>query len=233
MRLRPYAVVIVALLLLGGGYDLAMSRIRPVMTRRIALPVPLSTFPMEIGLWTGEDRPLTPDVERIAGNDDYLSRVYTNGATGEWARIYVAYSARPRTMVGHRPQVCYVGGGWVHDETRADKVALTDGRVIPCLIHRFHKEGGSTVVLNYYVLNGVPTNDEGRFAGVGWRRPNIAGDPAWYVAQVQVSGGSAVRKLATITGPHVLRHLPDQEGNVAAAKDLSDRSGRPPLEESR
>jgi len=236
IRLRPYVVVVVVLLLLGGVYRIAMARIRPMMTRRIELPVPLSTFPVEIGLWTGEDRPLTPEVEQVAGNDDYLSRVYTNGVTGESARIYVAYSARPRTMLGHQPDVCYVGGGWAHDETRPDEVRLADGQVIPCLIHRFHKDEWSTVVLNYYVLNGVTTNDEGRFAGVGWRRPNIASDPAWYVAQVQVSGASeaTVRKLATITAPLVLRHLPDREGKVVVAEDaLPSTPTQTPSQESR
>jgi hypothetical protein len=123
-------------------------------------------------------------------------------------------------MLGHQPQVCYTGSGWIHDETKPDELRLADGEVVPCLLHRFHQEARRVVVLNYYVLNGVPTNQEERFAGVGWRLPNLAGDPAWYVAQVQVSGESetAVRSLATATARQVLDHLPDPQGKVAAAE---------------
>jgi EpsI family protein len=187
--------------------------------RRIELPVPLRNMPLQAGAWAGQEGRLTPEVERIAGNDDYVSRTYVNANTSESAYFYLAYSARPRSMVGHQPQVCYTGSGWVHDDTQPDTVTLPGGKVVPCLLHRFHREDKRVVVLNYYVLNGVPTNEEERFVGVGWRLPNIAGDPAWYVAQVQVAGDSeaAVRALAAATAPYVLDYLPDPQGKVAAA----------------
>ena len=227
MRWRPYAVVIVALLLLGGGYDLAMSRIRPMMTEQIELvdemgrPVPLSTFPMRIDPWEGERQALTPDVEQVAGNDDYVIRVYTNDFTHEVARLYIAYAGRPRNM--HDLEVCLRSGGYIIDDKRFGQLRLDDGPDVPCIIYRCHKlvDGQPTEplhIINYYVLNGEPTNDRSDFGGLGWRLPNLAGDPAWYVAKIQVSGNSeaAVLKLATITAPHVLQHLPDQEGKVAA-----------------
>lgn len=189
-------------------------------TKRIELPVPLKNLPLQVGAWVGQEGRLTPEVERIAGNDDYVSRTYVNTNTSESAYFYLAYSARPRTMLGHQPQVCYTGSGWLHDETKPDELRPAGGEVIPCLVHRFHQEDRRVVVLNYYVLNGVPTNEEDRFAGVGWRLPNIAGDPAWYVAQVQVSGDSeaAVRALATATAPSVIAYLPDPQGKVAVVR---------------
>jgi EpsI family protein len=219
---RPWAVVIAVLLAGGAAYRLGIRALQPALDSKIVLPIPLADFPTTIGDWTGEDRPFTPEVARVAGNDDYLHRVYTNAVTNEAASLYIAYSGRPRTMLGHRPTVCYRAQGWVHDETREDGLVFADGDTIPCLIHRFHKpdgDAGRVVVLNYYVLNGVPTNEESRFAGFGWRRPNVAGDPAFYVAQVQVSSGSeaAVRTLAAATAERILDFLPDRDGRVHEA----------------
>jgi EpsI family protein len=215
----PWVVATAVLLLLGAGYRAAMAWLSPMASKRIELPLPLTSLPVEVGGWVGEERRLTPEVERVADNDDYVSRLYRYATTGEAVNFYLAYSARPRTMLGHKPQVCYVGEGWVLDETQPDELRLASGEAIPCLVHHFHREEQKIVVLNYYILNGVPTNQEDRFAGLGWRLPNIAGDPAWYVAQVQVSGGSesAVRALAAATAAQVLDHLPDPEGKVAAA----------------
>ncbi len=209
------------MLLVGGlSYRVAMARLRPLAERRILLPVPLSEFPLAFAGWTGQDRPLTAAEERIAGNDDYLSRLYANPTSEEWANLYIAYSARPRTMVGHQPQVCMTNAGWISDGFSTSDVVLGDGSRLPVLIHRFHQTSGlDVVILNYYILNGETTNDESAFAGVGWRLPNIHGNPAYYVAQVQVSSRSeaAVRHFAALTAPEILSRLPDSQGQVEAA----------------
>lgn len=229
---RPWAIVCVALLVCGAGYRIAMAKYRPLMAERILLPVPLSVFPKTIGDWVGQDKPLSREVEQIAGNDDYVNRLYADGLTGEWAYFYIAYSGRPRTMLGHKPEVCYVGAGWVHDSTEQSRVVLSNGTTLPCLVHHFHQpppKSGAICVLNYYVLNGVPTNDEGQFAGLLDRLPNIEGNPARYVAQVEVSSVSeaSVKKLAAATADEVLARLPDKDGELRAASDESGNAVTP------
>jgi len=73
-----------------------------------------------------------------------------------------------------------------------------------------------TVVLNFYILNGQITADENDFSGPLGRRPNIAGDPARYVAQVQISSvlENFVRTMAKDVTDLVLDYLPDQNGKV-------------------
>jgi hypothetical protein len=73
-----------------------------------------------------------------------------------------------------------------------------------------------TVVLNFYILNGQVTADENDFSGPLGRRPNIAGDPARYVAQVQISSvlENFVRTIAKDVTDLVLDYLPDQNGKV-------------------
>lgn len=187
-------LIAISLVILSGiGYRVLASRLRLVVNTPINLPVPLDTLPVKIGHWTGTNVPVPENIRRITGNDDCLNRSYSNEATKQQVHVYVAYTARPRTMRGHRPQVCYVAGGWVHDSSDASEVVSSAGEKVPCLIHRFHKpapDRSEIVVLNYYIANGRIINDKSVFAGVGWRTPNIHGDVARYVAQVQISSVS-------------------------------------------
>ena len=227
--LRPAIIALAVLILGGASYELVAKRLEPLMTKRIDLPVPLASFPHKVGGWLGEDRPLSPEIERAAGNDDYLNRLYVHSLTGEKAGLYIAYSGRPRSMLGHRPQVCYPSQGWVsvHSPEQV-QLALSGGEPLPCLIHRFRKSSraGEVVVLNYYVLNGYPTSEESDFVGVGWRLPNIRGNAAWYVAAVWISSGSeaTVRKLAAATADIIRAHLPDAEGKVRVGSNTAIES---------
>jgi len=74
------------------------------------------------------------------------------------------------------------------------------------------------VVLNFYILNGQFTTEENDFSGFLGRRPNIAGDPARYVAQVQISSvlENSVRTAAKDMTDLILDFLPDRNGIVKA-----------------
>lgn len=220
---------LVLLILSGVAYRVLASRLKLVVETPIELPVPLSAFPAQIGTWIGKDVPIPPNIQRVAGNDDFLNRLYINESANQWANIYIAYSARPRTMLGHRPQVCYVGGGWIHDSTEQLEVFTSTGRKIPCLIHRFHMPAPGyeeRVVLNFYIVNGQLTNDESGFSGVGWRTPNIAGNTARYVAQVQISSvlENSIRTAAKEMTELVLDFFPDENGDVRVARYINTAS---------
>lgn len=210
---------LVLLILSGIAYRVLASRLKLIVEVPIELPVPLSAFPARIGAWVGKDVPIPPNIQRVAGNDDFLNRLYINESANQWANIYVAYSARPRTMLGHRPQVCYVGGGWIHDSTETSEIVSNFGRRIPCLVHRFRMPAPGyeeRVVLNFYIVNGKLSNDESGFSGVGWRTPNITGNAARYVAQVQISSvlENSTRTAAKDMTELILDFFPDKNGDV-------------------
>jgi len=224
--------VLAFLLLISAGvtYRLLASHLDLAVETPIALPVPLSAFPAQIGQWVGKDVLLPESVQRVAQNDDFVSRLYVNSSNNEWANLYIAYSARPRTMVGHRPEICYVGGGWIHDSTEASEVMSKAGRQIPCLIHRFHTPSPGyeqMVVLNFYILNGQLTTDESVFSGIGWRTPNIGGNPARYVAQIQISSvlENSTRMAAKDMTDVILDFFPDENGKVRATELQSTTAG--------
>jgi hypothetical protein len=152
--------------------------------------------------------------------DDYVSRRYSRTTEAVWADAYVVYcSSRPGGVLGHQPMVCFPAHGWIHDDTTPSEFVSSSGRQIKCLVHRFHKpapDNRSIVVLGFYVLNGQITLSERDFSGMFGRMINISGDPARYVAQVQISSvlEHSARALACDLTDSVLAILPDRHGEV-------------------
>ena len=225
-----WVFTVILLIFSGIGYRVLASRLKLVVESPIKLSTPLNAFPMEIADWAGKDVPIPANIQRVTGNDDFLNRLYINKSNNEWANIYIAYTARPRTMLGHRPQVCYPAGGWVHDSTQHSQVISNTGREIPCLIHRFHmptERYEERIVLNFYIINGRITSDERVFSGISWRTPNIEGDPARYVAQVQISSvmeastRTAVKDMTDL----ILDFFPDENGKVKISEYINTTSG--------
>jgi hypothetical protein len=188
---------------------------------------------MKINNWVGTDlsiRSTTREYMEKNFADDFLSRRYIN-STNAWVDVYVVYcSSRPGGIVGHQPRICYPAGGWIHDGTEPSRFISRAGRQIHCLIHRFHKPAPTyeqTIVASFYILNGQITSDESDFSGPLGRRPNIAGDPARYVAQVQISSvlENSIRAAAADMTDVILDFLPDKNGMVAAAQFIQTPAG--------
>lgn len=209
-------LAVVLLVVFGVFYRCVASWLGQVEQTPITLETPLSEFPIQVGKWKGKDVEISESVLKVAGNDDYLSRLYINESANQWVTVYVAYTATPRTMLGHRPQVCYPSAGWINDSSEKSTFTTVSGRDVECLIHRFHKPAPSTdeiVIINFYILNGMVTNDEDQFAGVKFRLPNIDGNAARYVTQVQVSSvvENSVRAAAKDLTDLIIGFFPDEE----------------------
>jgi hypothetical protein len=223
-------LALIAMVICGFAYRGAAYHFQKSAQMSITLPVPLRTFPSVISGWTGKDAPLDETVAEVAGNDDFCNRLYVNKQMNYWANVYIAYSARPRTMLGHKPDVCYVGAGWVHDDTEESSFVAKSGAKIPCLIHWFHlpqPRQEDLVVLNFYIINGKTSAEEAGFSGIEWRTPNIKGDMARYVAQVQISSTleDTVRAAATDMADVILKFLPNEKGFGEETEDAN--SGMP------
>ena len=223
--------LLATLLLTGAGaiYRELASRWE-IVAGIITLPVPLAAFPKRIEQWVGEDVPIPPSIQQVAGNDDFVNRLYRNRESREWVNVYIAYTAHPRTMLGHRPRVCYVAGGWIHDGTESSQFTSRTDRKLSCLMHRFHRpapDHEETVVLNFYIVNGRLTCDHRVFSGVGWRIPNIDGDPARYVTQVQISSAleNSTRAAARDMAELIFDFFPDGDDRVKAVEYIEPSAG--------
>jgi hypothetical protein len=226
-----FAGVLAFVLLISAGivYRVTASGLQRIRDNPVVLPAPLRAIPMQIGSWSGKEMTLpTTTEEYMKSNfaDDYVSRRYTNATEGAWADVYVVYcSSYPSGLLGHKPDVCFPAHGFIHDHTTPTEVTTQSGQKVECLSHQFHKappDYGQVCVLSFYVLNGQITLREREFSGFLDRTPNISGNPARYVAQVQISSTFensaklAARDLVDI----LLTFLPDRHGYVKAASSF-------------
>lgn len=216
-------VGIAVILLMGAGMAYRMGAARLEVPSAVSLPVFLAEVPIDVDGWVGETLEIPSVTEAYMESnfaDDYISRRYVNQKQQVWADVYVVYCAsRPAGLLGHQPMVCFPAHGWIHDETSASEFETSSGQPVKCLIHRFHRpppDHRQIVVLSFYVLNGQITLREGDFSGFFGRRPNIFGNPARYVAQVQISSGleHSARSLAADLTDSILAILPDLHGQV-------------------
>jgi EpsI family protein len=222
-----YWMLAVGVLLASGAVYRALApRWQGTGQRTVKLPVPLGEFPLSAVGWTGTEASipaLTQEYMRQNFADDYFSRRYASKAADASVNVYVVYcSSRPSGIQGHRPGVCYRGSGWIPDSTDRKEFTSARGAKIPCLIERFHRPAPNyqeVVVLSFYVVNGQTTAKEEDFSGMMGRNPNISGDPAKYVAQVQISSPyeNSILKAATDLSDVILDYLPDKAGKVNAA----------------
>ena len=217
-----WAIAVFLLISSGIAYRVLASMI---VDTAIELPVPLSEFPMTIEDWSGIEVSIpTTTREYMERNfaDDFLSRHYVNSESQAWVDIYFVYCAsRPGGMLGHQPQVCYPGNGWIHESTEKSQFTTRQGQEISCLIHRFHKPAPAydeIVVLNFFIVNGKLAIDQKGFSGVLGRRFNLARNPARYVAQVQISSSmeNSILKAAEDMTGIILDFFPDENGSVTA-----------------
>ena len=214
-----WAIAVFLLISSGITYRVLASMI---VDTAIDLPVSLSEFPIIVEDWSGTELSIpTTTREYMERNfaDDFLSRRYINLESQDWADVYVVYCAsRPGGMLGHQPQVCYPGNGWIHESTEKSQFITRQGQEISCLIHRFHKPAPAfdeIVVLNFFIVNGNLAIDQKGFSGVLGRRFNLTRNPARYVAQVQISSlmeNSILKAAIDMTGT-ILGFLPNAGGN--------------------
>ncbi|MFC1653056.1 exosortase-associated EpsI family protein [Planctomycetota bacterium] len=202
-------------------------------TQSIQLPVPLSTFPDKIGSWVGRKAEIAATTEAYMRRnyaDDFVSKGYLRKNPQRYAGLYVVYCAsRPTGILGHRPGICYPAYGWIPDGKELSEFTTSSGRLIPCIIERLYKpmpDYAEIVVLSFYVVNGRIAVTENSFSGLMGRNPNFSGDPARYVAQVQISSSleSSVRELAIDVVDTILSYLPDEQGLVETNPEPNDVS---------
>lgn len=220
---------VVALLAVGLGQRWLRRAMEASAATPVTLDRPLASLALRVGSWEGTDVPLDARVVERAANDDYVNRRYVDLAGNRFVDLFVAYTASPATMLGHRPDRCYPAIGWRLEEVKPEILKRHDGSELRCLIHRFVRDGHQNeglVVLNYYIMQGHYTTDADEFSGPRWRRPNLAGDAGFYVAQVQVVHPVYVTTLAERSEANVKQFAVDIADEIEALLPLTPRAIR-------
>ncbi|AQT69447.1 hypothetical protein STSP2_02637 [Anaerohalosphaera lusitana] len=146
-------------------------------------------IPWDIGDWHGEEIDLIDFQDPDFFADTAFLRRYRNPEKNRYADLYIAETKIPAAMLGHRPDVCYVAGGWVLDETKSLNVETTTGTAIPCSLSVFHNPSDlqRKVVLNFYIYEGDIYRNETAFRGLKWRLDSNRTKSDASLAQIQIS----------------------------------------------
>lgn len=132
-----------ALMLAGilGMHQLHRPPITPPAT-------PLSRFPARIGRWSGTDVPLTQRVIDAAGLNEYVNRVYRDGAETP-VSLFISYYRTQRTgQTIHSPKNCLPGAGWQPIYSRRLSIPLAGAKRI--IVNEYDVVRGTNRVLVLY-----------------------------------------------------------------------------------
>lgn len=156
---RRYLVVTVVFCLMAAGVlaeqvrlSMRMDRLAPPLQRPLAEVVPLT-----IGSWKcRDDLRLSPGETTILEPEDYLLRRYVNLADGQQLNLFVPFSRKAETAIGHEPDVCYGGAGFaLVDRSEAVVPYTYDGqpRHIDMGVMTFSRNQSRQLVLFGYLLS--------------------------------------------------------------------------------
>lgn len=151
--MRSHARFLVALVLLAGSALFLQARGRGEI---IAERPPLSSFPEQLGGWTGSDVTIEKETLDVLGPGDFLLRVYRNDSHPQpYTDLFIAYF--PTQRAGdtiHSPKNCLPGSGW--SPLESNRVRLSVAGHTPFLVNRYLIAKGTDrkLVLYWYWAHG-------------------------------------------------------------------------------
>jgi EpsI family protein len=114
--------------------------------------LPLQSFPLRLGPWTGTDIPIDKEVLEVLGPGDFLLRDYhaADGAEPS-TNLYIAYfpSQRAGDTI-HSPQHCLPGAGWMPVENSRVALTLSGHSPFPANRYVISKAEARQLVLYWY-----------------------------------------------------------------------------------
>jgi hypothetical protein len=136
----------------------------------------ISSVPKDFGDWHGEDKPVDPTVQKVAGAIGAVSRTYRNSRTGERVDLWLIVG-HSRDVAFHTPDVCYRGSGFEArgKENSTYNLVLTGLPDTPMWTNTFFKEdalsGRSLIRVFWTWYNPESPENENK---VEWEAPSNA-----------------------------------------------------------
>ena len=142
--------LVVALLLAGtAGFLQARRKIEIVPKGK-----PVSSFPIGVGNWTGQDQRIDDEVLSVLGPGDFLSRIYTQ-AGQPYIGFFLGYFPSQQTGdTMHSPKNCLPGSGWTPTESSRIMLPVGSGGSIPVNRYIIQKGADRQLVIYWYQAHG-------------------------------------------------------------------------------
>jgi EpsI family protein len=185
------AVILFGCFTLATGAIMRAERSEPVPIR-----APLSDFPMQMPGWQGvQEPPFEPNILRILGVDDYLTRVYFTSARAGVGLYIGFYKSQRQGDTMHSPLNCLPGAGWEPMRQSFKTVQVARGEGLPpqdISINRLLIQKGldRQMVLYWYQAHGRVVASE------YWSKFYLIRD----AVRLNRTDGAMVRVIAPIQG---------------------------------
>ena len=164
-----------------------------------ALRAPLAGLPATLDAYEGEDLPVSPEEQRIAGMSTYLMRVFAADSTDRFS-VYVGYyESQLQGKSIHSPKNCLPGAGWEPVAVGTRTIPLAADSVT---VNRYILERESARALVYYWYQG-----RGR---VAWNEYRVK----WDLVRDKALAGRSEEALVRIV-------VPVMAGDTARADSLA------------
>ncbi len=214
VRGSAFWVLLIVLVVSGLGHRYLLGQINLAMDRVITPVEPMASIPLSLGPWEGRDLPLEERIQRISGDDDFVNRIYTHRETGEVVSLYIGYIGKPRSWLGHRPDVCYRAFGFEERGQRPMQVTLENGRFVPAILYEFAQPRAGArrqVVMGTYLRNGRFLRAGDNLEQMTSRRPNLFSQQVTYLARIQVgiAASGELNADETVLTDFVRRVIPE------------------------
>jgi len=117
---------------------------------------PFSTFPKQIGQWTGEEYHFEEKIYKILGVDDYVLGDYRT-SDGRQINLYIGfYQSQREGELIHSPKNCMPGAGWniVHTSIEEITIPGTNPDKIKTIKLMLQKGAQKQIVLYWFQSRG-------------------------------------------------------------------------------
>jgi len=207
------------MIVFGLVYHVEAYKVDERLGRMQPLRRPLDEIPLHFGSWRGEAHKLPAHIEKVAGADEYILRIYKDTRTGRSLQFYLTYNGRPRTVLGHRPDICFPSQGWKKVLMQPRTITLSDGTTIPVTVHYYRRDGFNQIVINYFNISGLIGNDPAVAVKMGHRSLSRKHFNAQVILYMPASDAQTALKQAASfldhVHPEIIKSLPDTSDAAA------------------
>lgn len=161
---------------------------------RLPSRAPLSSFPLELGQWRGQNVEIPPEFLAVLGPGEFLSRIYESPKE-PYIDYLLAYFPSQRTGdTIHSPKNCLPGAGWMPVQSGRIQIERPSGPPIDANRYVLEKGDSHMFVLYWYQSHGNSVASE------YWAKYYLVADSI----RLHRTDGALVRVITPITSEETI-----------------------------
>lgn len=116
--------------------------------------LPVSSFPIQLGQWNGQDQPISNEILSVLGPGDFVSRLYEQPGQPPMGFFLAYFPSQQTGDTIHSPKNCLPGAGWMPVESSRIVLPVSGGKSISANRYIIEKGIEHQFVLYWYQAHG-------------------------------------------------------------------------------